>query len=33
VLAFLVEAQAKEKAGKLISRELVTRQAQYISFA
>jgi hypothetical protein len=30
VLAFLVEAQAKEKAGKLISRELVTRQAQYI---
>ncbi len=28
--AFLAEAQAKEKAGELISRELVTRQAQYI---
>ena len=28
--AFLVEAQAKEKAGELISRELVSRQAQYI---
>ena len=27
---FLAEAQAKEKAGELISRELVTRQAQYI---
>ena len=28
--AFLAEAQAKEKAGELISRELVSRQAQYI---
>ena len=28
--AFLVEAQAKEKAGELISRQLVQRQAQYI---
>ncbi len=28
--AFLVEAQAKEKAGELISRQLVSRQAQYI---
>ena len=28
--AFLAEAQAKEKAGELISRELVARQAQYI---
>jgi hypothetical protein len=28
--AFLAEAQVKEKAGELISRELVTRQAQYI---
>ena len=27
---FLAEAQAKEKAGELISRELVARQAQYI---
>ena len=27
---FLVEAQAKEKAGELISRELVIRQAQFI---
>jgi hypothetical protein len=28
--AFLAEAQAKEKAGELISRELVARQAQFI---
>jgi hypothetical protein len=28
--AFMAEAQAKEKAGELISRELVARQAQYI---
>jgi hypothetical protein len=28
--AFLAETQAREKAGELISRELVTRQAQYI---
>jgi hypothetical protein len=28
--AFLAEAQAKEKAGELISQELVARQAQYI---
>jgi hypothetical protein len=28
--AFLAEAQAKEKVGELISRELVSRQAQYI---
>jgi hypothetical protein len=27
---FLAETQAREKAGELISRELVTRQAQYI---
>ena len=28
--AFLAEVQAKEKAGELISRQLVSRQAQYI---
>jgi hypothetical protein len=28
--AFLAETQAREKAGELISRELVSRQAQYI---
>ena len=28
--AFLAETQAKEKAGELIGRELVSRQAQYI---
>ncbi len=28
--AFLAEAQAKEKVGELISRQLVSRQAQYI---
>ena len=28
--AFLAEAQAKEKAGELLSKELVIRQAQYI---
>ena len=28
--AFLAEAQAQEKAGELISRQLVSRQAQYI---
>ncbi len=28
--AFLAEAQAREKAGELISRELVVRQAQFI---
>ena len=28
--AFLAEAQAREKAGELLSKELVIRQAQYI---